>query len=291
MTEDDYAQLPGVKRARVIGGQVLLQGDCLEVMPGLGEVDMVCTSPPYDNLRSYGEGWAGVDLFSAISCIADRLTRGGVCMWNVADATVNGSETGSSFRQALYAIDCGLRLHDTMIYCKGGVTYPDANRYLPCFEYMFVFSNGAPNTFNPIKDRPNKWAGTAVHGTDRNKDGTTKRISGMGRPVPALGLRRNWWEISNAWNGETLGHPAPMPYTMAHDHVVSWSNQNDIVMDPFLGSGTTLVACQKLGRRGIGIELDSEYFDMACKRVEEAARQPDLFVQPAEAPQQEGFDL
>jgi len=265
-------------REERIGNQRLILGDCLEVMPTLGKVDAVVTSPPYDNLRDYGKGWGGADLFAAISCISQSLTDGGVCMWNVADATVNGSETGSSFRQALHAMECGLRIHDTMIYCKGGVTYPDANRYLPCFEYMFVFSRGAPKTFNPIKDRPNKWAGTKMHGTDRAKDGSTKPINGMGRPVPAMGLRRNWWEISNAYNGETSGHPAPMPFSMAYDHIFTWSKEGETILDPFMGSGTTLVACQKLGRHGIGIEIDKDYWELACKRVDEASRQPDLLV-------------
>lgn len=280
-----------IKKDVRIGGQRLILGDCLEVMPLLEPFDMVCTSPPYDDLRDYGETYAPVDCLAVISEVARLLTRGGVCMWNVADATVNGSETGSSFRQALHAIECGLRLHDTMIYCKGGVTFPDANRYLPCFEYMFVFSNGAPKVFNPIRDRPNKWAGSLMHGTDRNRDGTTKKISGHGRPVPNFGMRRNWWEISNAYTGETSGHPAPMPYTMAHDHVTSWSNSGDAVFDPFMGSGTTLVACQKIGRRGTGIELDPDYFEIACKRVDEATRQPDLFVEPPKPAVQEGFDL
>ena len=280
-----------IQREERIGGQRLILGDCLEVMPTLDPVDTVVTSPPYDDLRDYGDRFEGVDCMATISCIAKMLRPGGVCMWNVADATVNGSETGTSFRQALHAKQCGLRLHDTMIYCKGSVTYPDANRYLPCFEYMFVFSQGAPRVFNGIKDRPNKWAGTKMHGTDRAKDGSTKRISGHGRPIPDMGLRRNWWEISNPYNGDTAGHPAPMPYTMAHDHILSWSNAGDTILDPFMGSGTTLVACQKLGRKGIGIEIDPDYFEIACKRVDEATRQPDLFVEPKTPPTQEAMDL
>jgi len=273
-----------------IGGQRLILGDCLEVMPLLGEVDMVCTSPPYDNLRDYGAGFDGVDLFKAIEHVAASLLPGGVCMWNVADATINGSETGSSFKQALHAIECGLNLHDTMIAVKDNVNFPESVRYFSGHEYMFILSKGAPKTFNPIEDRPNKCAGTKMHGTDRLRNGSTRQISGKGKEVKKVGMRFNWWRLTN--NGPSNGHPAPMPFAIAYDQISSWSNAGDTIADPFMGSGTTLVACEKLGRQGIGIELDPDYFDIACKRVDEANRQPDMFVaQPPAAPTQEGFDL
>jgi site-specific DNA-methyltransferase (adenine-specific) len=258
-------------------------------MPLLGKVDMVCTSPPYDKLRDYGTGFDGCDLLAVISQISETLAAGGVCMWNVADATVKGSETGSSFKQALHAIECGLRLHDTMIYVKDNVNFPEEVRYFSGHEYMFIFSKGAPKTFSPIKDRPNKWAGTMMHGTDRHVDGSLKPISGKGKEIRPFGMRFNWWRLKN--NNNPTKHPAPMPYQMAHDHCVSWTNQGETVLDPFMGSGTTLVACAKLGRKGIGIELDPDYFDIACKRVEEAYRQPDLFVAPPKPPKQTDMDL
>jgi len=248
--------MTAIKREERIGDCRLILGDCLEVMPTLARVDAVVTSPPYDNLRTYGEGWAGVDLLAALDSIADRLADGGVCMWNVADATVNGSETGSSFRQALHAIGIGLRLHDTMIYIKDNVNFPEDVRYFSGHEYMFVFSKGAPKSFNPIKDRRNKWAGTVMHGTDRHSDGSTKPISGKGREIRQFGMRFNWWHLKN--NHNPTPHPAPMPYAMAHDHIISWTKIGDVVADPFMGSGTTLVA---------------------------------LFIQQPPKPQQQGFDL
>lgn len=269
----------GIVKEERIGGQRLILGDCLQVMPMLGRFDAVVTSPPYDNLREYGLGFAGVDLLAVIAEIARHIEQGGVCMWNVADATVNGSETGSSFRQALHAMDCGLRLHDTMHYIKDNVNFPEDVRYFSGHEYMFIFSNGAPKTFNPIKDRVNKWAGTVMHGTDRLPDGTTKKISGKGKEIRPFGMRFNWWQMKN--NGGDTGHPAPMPYRMAADHIASWTNPGEAILDPFMGSGTTLVACQRMGRMGTGIELDPEYFDIACRRVDEATRQPDLFIAPA----------
>jgi len=277
------------QRKEVIGDCTLYLGDCLEVMPALRNVDMVCTSPPYDNLRTYGADFGGVDCFAVIAGIADRLEQGGVCMWNVADGTENGSETGSSFRQALHAMECGLRLHDTMIYIKDNVNFPESVRYFSGHEYMFIFSKGSPKAFNPIKDRPNKWAGTAMHGTDRQPDGSLKQLSGKGKEIKPFGMRFNWWRLKN--NNNPTPHPAPMPYQMAHDQVSSWTNHAETILDPFMGSGTTLVACAKLGRKGIGIELDPDYFDIACRRVEEAYRQPDLFIAPPVAPTQTGFDL
>lgn len=285
--------MSGILKEERIGAQRLILGDCLEVMPLLGEVDGVVTSPPYDNLRDYGAGFVSVDLLAVIDVIAGLLVPGGVCMWNVADATINGSETGSSFRQALHAMKCGLRLHDTMIWDKE--TFSAAGdlsaRYANVFEYMFIFSNGAPRVFNPIKDRQNKHAGTIINGTIRNADGTTKRMTGAGKKVIAShGQRHNVWRQAPEKHNDT-GHPAPMALSIASDHIESWSNASDTILDPFMGSGTTLVACQKIGRAGIGIELDPDYFEIACKRVEEAMRQPDLFVDAPKAPEQTGFDL
>lgn len=270
----------GLRKEVLAEGVELYLGDCLEVLPTLRAVNMVMTSPPYDGIRDYGDGFGGIDCLPVISLLAERLSPGGVIVWNVADQTVDGSETGTSFKQALHAKSCGLRLHDTMIYCKEGVTFPDANRYHPAFEYMFVFSNGAPAVFSGIRDWKNKWGGSKMHGTDRNQDGTTRTISGVGREVPDYGLRRNWWVIANPYTGETKGHPAPMPYSMAFDHISSWSKEGDLVVDPFLGSGTSGVAAVRQGRRFTGIEIDPGYFDIACRRIESALREPTLFVAP-----------
>jgi site-specific DNA-methyltransferase (adenine-specific) len=277
-----------------IGDCRLILGDCLDVMPLLGKVDMVCTSPPYDNLRDYGSGFDGVDLFRCIELVSDCLETGGVCMWNVGDATVDGSETGSSFRQALHAIQCGLNLHDTMIWNKGGFSAVGslAVRYAPVFEYMFIFSNGRPKTFNPIKDRVNRTVGDVLSGTVRIADGSMKPMSNLGKKIGKMGQRFNVWEITSCASiAERTGHPAQMAVAIALDHIRSWSNESETILDPFMGSGTTLVACANLGRKGIGIELDPDYFDIACKRVEEAYRQPDLFVEPPKPAVQEGFDV
>lgn len=268
----------------IIGDCTLYQGDCLEILPTLGKVGAVITSPPYDDLRAYGENQEIFSWQQYVRPLAKILLGGGVLVWNVADATKDGSETGTSFRQALAFMDAGLRLHDTMLYLKTNVNFPDAARYENGFEYMFVLSSGPPATFNPIQDRPNKWAGLAMHGTDRQRDGSLRPISGLGKLVNRTGKRFNWWFLTN--NQPDNGHPAPMPFAMAADHAASWTNPGDTILDPFMGSGTTGVACAKMGRKFIGIELEPKYFDIACKRIEKAYEQPDMFVPAPEKPVQ-----
>ncbi len=279
-----------MSRVEVIGDAVLYLGDCRDVLPSLAGVDAVVTSPPYDATRAYG-GQELYDWRPVIAEIAVILPPGGVCVWNVADQVIDGSESGSSFRQALHAMDCGLRLHDTMIACREGVSFPDSNRYHPAFEYVFVFSRGAPKCFNGIRDWRNKHAGSPMHGTDRQPDGTTTPINGMGRPVLSEGLRRNWWIVYNPYTGVTAGHPAPMALSLASDHVTTWTRDGDTVLDPFAGSGTTGVACARLGRRFVGIEIHEPYFDLMCRRIEQAQRQRDLFHAPAPAPVSATADL
>ena len=268
-----------------IGDATLYQGDCLDVMAGLGagSVDLVVTSPPYDNLRTYNQDelrwdesiWQGV-----LSGIYRLLKDGGVCVWVVADATIKGSETGTSFKQALYAKEIGFNLHDTMIWKKSSCQYPEVNRYYPIFEYMFVFSKGKPNTANLIEDRKNKYGGTDVHGTVRAKNGQTQTISAVklknNRKVKEYGARYSVWEIAEEKQSKKFGHPAMFPVQIAHDHIISWSNPGDAVLDTFLGSGTTGVAAANTGRRFIGIEREPEYFDIACKRIEHTQHQNQL---------------
>ena len=179
-----------------VAGMKLLDNEC---------IDLTVTSPPYDNLRTYnGFAWD----FEATAKELYRVTKqGGVVVWIVGDATINGSETGTSFRQALYFMDCGFNLHDTMIYEKVGLAFPDSNRYYQMFEYMFVFSKGRPKAFNPIKDRQNVSAGRDVNGKDRNKDGTFKERTGAGIIIRPYGTRFNLWKVPNQKRG--ISHPAP----------------------------------------------------------------------------------
>lgn len=252
----------------------LMLGDCLEKMKEIpdGSVDMVITSPPYDDLRDYGGNiiW-DFDVFQKIARqISQSLRSGGVIVWIVADSTVNGSETGTSFRQALFFKDvCGLNLHDTMIWNKNNFTAVGSlkTRYAPVFEYMFVFSKGKIKTFNPIKDRVNVSFGRETHGSVRQKDGTTKPISKPGVIIPQFGQRHNVW-IQPPEMRRGIEHPAVFPESLVQDHLISWSNAGDNILDPFMGSGTVGVVCKNLKRNFIGIEKDENYFNIAKNRIE-----------------------
>lgn len=254
--------------------------NCLDTMRRMPNeyIDLIITSPPYDDLRTYDDKY-DFQFENVAHEIARILKIGGVCVWIVGDATKNGSETGTSFRQALFFMDvCGLKLHDTMIWNKMGFSAVGSlrSRYAPVFEYMFVFSKGKPAIFNPIKDRSNKNAGRISGGTIRNADGTTKPMSKK-MIIADYGQRFNIWEQSPV--RQRGGHPAPFPEKLAQDHIASWSNRDHIVYDPFLGSGTTCVAAKALKRRYIGSEMNDSYFKMAKERIENTPYQGDLFEQ------------
>lgn len=249
----------------------LIFGDCLEKMKDMPDqsVDLVVTSPPYDNLRTYNGIQWNFDIFGKIAIELTRCLRmGGVIVWIVNDATINGSETGTSFRQALYFKDvCKLNLHDTMLYLKKAISHPDTNRYYSAFEYMFIFSKGKPKSFNPIKDRKNICFGQTVHGTKRNFDDLIRKQSCIGNLIKEYGVRFNYWLISNQKRGIENQHPAVFPLTLVTDHIISWSNESDTVFDPFMGSGTTGIACFNTNRNFIGIEKDMIYFELAKRRI------------------------
>lgn len=250
----------------------LLFGDCLERMGGLSDnsIDLTVTSPPYDNLRTYKDSleW-NEDVWKAVLKDLYRVTSdGGVVVWVVGDATIKGSETGTSFKQALHAMECGFRLHDTMIWNKGGFSAVGAlkTRYAPVFEYMFVWSKGKPKSFNPIKDKPNKWAGDVrKHMFNRQKDGTTTKSKGY--TLSDFGQRYNVWEQYPQRQKGDGKHPAPFPESLASDHIISWSNEGDTVFDPFMGSGTTGKMAILNKRKFIGIEKIEEYFIISKERI------------------------
>lgn len=234
-------------------------------------IDLVVTSPPYDDLRTYGgHSW---DFYGVAWQLKRVLKPGGVIVWVVNDATEKGDETGTSFQQALHFKQIGLRLHDTMIYehCK---PFPESTRYHPAFEYMFVFSMGQPKTFNPIKDRETSTGGAESTSTmERQPNGAIRRPT-RSFVRNEFAARLNIWNIAAGWGQSTkdyvaFEHPAIYPEALARDHILSWSNEGDIVLDPFNGSGTTTKMAREMGRRFIGIEVNPEYCEIARKRLKQ----------------------
>ena len=236
--------------------------DCVEGMRMLPDscIDLTITSPPYDNLRTYnGFEWD----FEATARELYRVTKqGGVVVWIVSDSTIKGSETGTSFRQALYFKECGFNLHDTMIWQKpNAMPHIDKTRYTQCFEYMFVFSKGKPTTFNPIKI-PCKYAGQYLKTTNKNPQSVKSSHGGV---VAKERIAFNVFDYVVA--GTNYGHPAIFPEKLAKDHILSWSNEGDVVLDPFIGSGTTAKMAILNNRKYIGFEISKEYCEIAEQRI------------------------
>jgi site-specific DNA-methyltransferase (adenine-specific) len=248
-----------------------MQGDCLERMKEIGDgtIDLTVTSPPYDNLRTYNgnnKQW-GEHVWKTVIKELYRVTKkGGVVVWVVGDATIKGTETGTSFKQALAFKEMGFNLHDTMIYQKGGQGATGSNLcYWQDFEYMFVLSKGKPSTLNFLCDRKNvvKPRIKLESQGHRYKTGAVKGKRIIERKK--FGKRTNIWLYHES--GTRTSHPAVFPEKLAHDHIISWSNEGDTVFDPFMGSGTTGKMAKQLNRNFIGIEIDETYFKIAQERI------------------------
>ena len=252
--------------------------DCRDTMQRMKEegvkVDLTVTSCPYDNLRSYHNSstW-NFDIFKEIAKLLYDITAdGGIVVWVVGDATINGSETGTSFKQALYFMECGFKLHDTMLFEKNSSSFPakrTGNRYTQIFEYMFVFSKGKPKTAHLICDKENKWKNFTNWGknTNYNKDGELIPTNNI-KPVPEFSPRNNIWKYTVGFNINEGKHPAVFPYQLAEDHILTWSNEGDLVFDPFTGSGTTASAALCNNRKFIGCEIDKTYFSFIPNNIQ-----------------------
>jgi len=251
----------------------LIYGDCSEKIKEIDDasIDLIVTSPPYDNLRDYNNSseW-NFEIFQIIANEIYRVMKEkAIVVWIVNDATINGSETGTSFKQALYFKEIGFCIHDTMIWQKLSTCRASDNRYIPSFEYMFIFSKGKRTKVNLIKDRKNIWYGTKIHGTERFKDGQLiPRESDT--IISEFGARYNIWDIPPDRTNKT-GHPAVFPLKLAEDHIKTWSDKGQVVLDPFMGSGTTCVASINLDRKFIGIEKDEEYFKIVQERIRQSS--------------------
>jgi site-specific DNA-methyltransferase (adenine-specific) len=258
--------------------------NCLETMKRMPNdfIDLTITSPPYDNLRNYN----GYDFeFEEIAKELFRVTKkGGVVVWVVGDAVINGTESGTSFKQALYFKEIGYNIHDTMIYSRTP-SFPASrndSRYSQSFEYMFVLSKGMPKSVNLLKDRKNKWGGTQSRGkaSERLKNGNLKERRKI--DVQEYGYRFNIWEFATGYGNTTkdmiaYNHPAMFPEKLAQDHIYSWSNEGDLIYDCFGGSGTTAKMSHIQKRNWILSEISKEYCEIAEKRIKPYLTQQILF--------------
>jgi site-specific DNA-methyltransferase (adenine-specific) len=238
-------------------------------------IDLTVTSPPYDNLREY-KGYS-FDFESIANGLFRVTKQGGVIVWVVGDATINGSETGTSFRQALYFKEIGFNLHDTCIFKKKNPMPQNHNRLDQCFEYVFVFSKKAPKTFNPIYEdcitigtikKRNQETKSAIDGKSVSRKRDENTI------VKSKKYKTNILEYAVGVDAEneTGTHPAIFPQQLAKEQIYMWSNPNDLIYDPFTGSGTTPKMAVKLGRNWIGSEISSEYCEIANKRISDAIK-------------------
>lgn len=250
----------------------IYQRDCIEGMRMLPDnsIDLTVTSPPYDDLRKYN----GFSFnFEEVAKELYRVTKdGGVVVWVVGDKTENGCESGTSFRQALFFKELGFNLHDTMIYEKDSISFPEKTRYYQIFEYMFVFSKGKPKSLNLIADRKNKWYNGRKQIKGHYRTDSGKARHNKQNLLKEYGVRFNIWRIPNGHQKSTLDkiafeHPAIFPEKLAKDHILSWSKEGDCVLDPFMGSGTTAKMSLLHNRNYIGFEISEDYVEIAEKRV------------------------
>jgi DNA modification methylase len=250
----------------------LICGDNCDVMGQLPKesVDLVVTSPPYDDLRTYGgHSW---DFYGVAWQLKRLLKPGGVIVWVVGDSTKDGSESGSSMRQALHFQSLGLNLHDTMVWNQQDSSMPDSVRYWDSWEFMFVVSKGRPSSITQLRDKPNRKAGVS-NGSGKKRIGSgeteLKRWEGN---YAEYGVRYNVWDCGSVKTRPLL-HPAPFPESLARDHILSWSNEGDTVLDPFNGSGTTTKMAKATGRKAIGIEVNEEYLAIQVNRLRQEVLQ------------------
>lgn len=254
----------------------IINGNCASLLSRLegNSIDLVVTSPPYDGLRDYNrEAEWDISIFRKIARQLYRVVKdGGVIVWVVGDSVMKGNKSLTSFKQAIYFQQLGFKIYDVLIYEKAGSAPPHKNRYFNTFEYMFVLSKGLPKTVHLIKDKPNKWAGKSTFGdvTRRERDGS---LTSKGKKIiKPYGVRTNIWRYNNGKGFATKDeiayeHPAIFPEKLVKDHILSWSNEGDIVLDPFCGSGTVAKVAATLNRQWIGMEISEEYCNIANERL------------------------
>lgn len=246
----------------------LIVGNCVDIMRNwdASSIQLTVTSPPYDSLRDY----KGYDFpFVAIANELFRVTaEGGVLVWVVGDR-IQGGRSLTSFRQALYFQEIGFSAHDVMIYQKKNTPFTRSNAYTNAYEMMFILSKGRPATFNPLKV-PTQRHGYEMLTHNKLPDGVNKKKLGE---LKKEKTRTNIWSYAVGLGGTTsdkiaFQHPAVFPEKLAEDHILSWSNPGDLVLDPMCGSGTTGKMALLNGREFMGIDISPEYIEIARRRLE-----------------------
>ena len=246
----------------------IICGDCVEVMRSIPEnsIDLVVTSPPYDELRNYnGFRFTFEEIAKELHRI---IKKTGVVVWVVGDKIENGDRSLTSFRQAVHFQDNGFKVHDVMIYKKKNTPFMRSNAYTNCYELMLILTKGRPGTFNPIYE-PTKRNGYEMLVHNKLPDGINKKKLGK---LKENKVRTNIWEYAVGLGGTTMDkiafeHPAVFPEGLAEDHILSWTNPGDLVLDPMCGSGTTCKMAKLNDRRFIGIDISGEYCEISRQRL------------------------
>jgi site-specific DNA-methyltransferase (adenine-specific) len=261
----------------------IICGDAVEELKKIpnNSIDILVTSPPYDGIRKYN-GF-NYDLHATGKEIYRVLKDGGVAIMVIQDQTKNFGKTLTSFRTIVDWVDnIGFKLFETVIYRKYGAEGAWWNkRFRVDHEYMPIFLKGErPQYFNkdPLKI-PSKHGGKTMTG------GGTRLTNGIRIPTRAITInpmkcRGTIWEYMTAGDGTRLKHkhPATFPDKLPYDFIQCFCPPNGVVLDPFIGSGTTALAAIELDRNYIGIDISKEYCDLARRRIkEEGAKNKKLF--------------
>lgn len=263
------AQDKDSQKIREIKLNSVYHSDCIELMKSMDEnsIDLTVTSPPYDELRDYN----GYTFdFEGIAKGLFRVTKkGGIVVWVIGDKIKNGNKSLTSFKHALFFQSVGFNVHDVMIYRKKNTPFMRSNAYTNGFEFMFILSRGSPKTFNPLKTKTVR-QGQEMLPFNKKADGINKKTLGELKPEKT---RTNIWEYAVGLGGSTsdriaFQHPAIFPEKLAEDHILSWTNEGDVVFDPMCGSGTTLKMALINKRSYIGCDISEEYVELTKKRLE-----------------------
>ncbi len=264
-------QYKEIEEQRELPLNEIICGDAIDVMKTFpsNSIDLVVTSPPYDELRNY-KGY-NFDFEGIANGLFRVIKKGGVLVWVVGDKIKKGNKSLTSFKQALFFQGIGFNAHDVMIYKKRNTPFMRTNGYTNCFEFMFVFSKGSPKTFSPLKIKTVR-QGQEMLPFNKGPDGINKKIMGELKPEKTM---TNIWEYAVGLHGTTsdkiaFEHPAVFPEKLAEDHILSWTNQGDVIFDPMCGSGTTCKMAIKNSRSYIGCDISKEYVELAKKRIKDA---------------------